>query len=155
MLGQTADMVTLPTVNKKVPSNAIAPTTAHTAVTTLEVKLSNMRALPFVWFVRRQSHGQISDKHRKAIHVAADEFFEGQWIHGFGVSDRSAIGPSSCPYSPECVEGGFCELRRDGVLRSSRHRQRPHQAAPNGIGVGARQSCLDTHEIGGTQFYKH
>jgi hypothetical protein len=20
-------------------------------------------------------------------------------------------GPSSCPYSPECVEGGFCELR--------------------------------------------
>jgi hypothetical protein len=22
-------------------------------------------------------------------------------------------------YSPECVEGGFCELRFDGVLRSS------------------------------------
>jgi len=44
------------TVKKKVPSNAIAPTTAHTAVTTLEVKLSNMRALPFVWFVRKSSN---------------------------------------------------------------------------------------------------
>jgi hypothetical protein len=47
------------TVNKKVPSNAIAPTTAHTAVTTLEVKLSNMRALPFVWFVRRSSNSSL------------------------------------------------------------------------------------------------
>jgi hypothetical protein len=47
------------TVKKKVPSNAIAPTTAHTAVTTLEVKLSNMRALPFVWFVRRSSNSSL------------------------------------------------------------------------------------------------
>jgi hypothetical protein len=30
-------------------------------------------------------------------------------------------GPTLCsyPYSPECVEEEFCELRRDGVLRSS------------------------------------
>jgi hypothetical protein len=30
-------------------------------------------------------------------------------------------GPSSCPYSAECVEGEFCEveLPRYGVLRSS------------------------------------
>ena len=27
--------------------------------------------------------------------------------------------PSSCPYSPECVEEEFCELRHNGVLRSS------------------------------------
>jgi hypothetical protein len=91
------------TVNKKVPSSAIAPTTAHTAVTTLEVKLSNMRALPFVWFVRRRSYGQVSYKHRKAIHLAAGEFSEGHYIHGFGVSDRSVLGPSFCPYSSEYV----------------------------------------------------
>jgi hypothetical protein len=36
------------TVKKKVPSNAIAPTTAQMAVTTLEVRLSNMRGSPFV-----------------------------------------------------------------------------------------------------------
>jgi hypothetical protein len=44
------------TVKKKVPSNAIAPTTAQMAVTTLEVRLANMRASPFVWWVTRQSY---------------------------------------------------------------------------------------------------
>jgi hypothetical protein len=29
------------------------------------------------------------------------------------------IGSSFCPYSPECVEGEFSEVRRHGVLRSS------------------------------------
>jgi hypothetical protein len=33
-------------------------------------------------------------------------------------SPRSAAPPlSSCPYSPECVEGKFCEVRIDGALR--------------------------------------
>jgi len=36
------------TVKKKVPSNAIAPTTAQIVVTTLEVRLSNIRASLFV-----------------------------------------------------------------------------------------------------------
>ena len=31
------------------------------------------------------------------------------------------LGPSSCPYSPECVEGEFLELPLYGVLRSSPH----------------------------------
>ena len=29
---------------------------------------------------------------------------------------------SPCPYSPECVEGEFCELRRLGILRSWRRK---------------------------------
>ena len=33
--------------------------------------------------------------------------------------------PSPCPYSPECVEYEFCELRHNGVLGSSA----PHEAA--------------------------
>jgi hypothetical protein len=33
--------------------------------------------------------------------------------------DTDALDFPNGPYSPECVEGIFCELRRDGVLRSS------------------------------------
>src|SRR5215204_6160950 len=80
---------------------------------------SSVRAPPFVWFVTRRSYGQVSDKHRKAIHVAAGEFSEGQWVHGVRVSDRSTLGPSSCLYSPECVEVEFSEVHIYGVLRSS------------------------------------
>src|SRR5918995_706035 len=43
------------------------------------------------------------------------------WVHyqrkaGAG---SSRLGPFSCPYSAECVEGVFSELRIHGVLRSS------------------------------------
>jgi hypothetical protein len=31
----------------------------------------------------------------------------------------SWLGPPTCPYSPECVEGEFCELRLVRMLRSS------------------------------------
>jgi hypothetical protein len=33
-------------------------------------------------------------------------------------------GPYFCLYSPECVEVEFCEVRIDGVQRSSRHQAR-------------------------------
>ena len=32
---------------------------------------------------------------------------------------HSSLGPSSGPYSPECVGGVFPEVRAEGVLRSS------------------------------------
>ena len=56
----------------------------------------------------------------------------------------SPLGPVLGAYSPECVEGGFCEveLRVYGVLRSSRasifrgSRTRVHLAAAHGI-IGA------------------
>ena len=30
----------------------------------------------------------------------------------------SSLDPSPCPYSPECVEGVFCELRLAAILGS-------------------------------------
>jgi len=44
--------------------------------------------------------------------------------------DRSILrgsGPYLCLYSPECVEGEFCEVRRYGVLRSSPLASNPKQ----------------------------
>ena len=61
-------------VKKKIPSNA----TAHTAVATLRL---GCRTCERSRFVTRQSYGQVSNEHRKAIHQAAGEFSEGHYIH--------------------------------------------------------------------------
>ena len=34
-------------------------------------------------------------------------------------AEASSFGPSFCPYSPECVEYKFCEVRILGLLRTS------------------------------------
>src|SRR5829696_6360341 len=63
-----------------------------------------------------------------------------------------SVGPPSYLYSPECVEGKFCELRLYGVLRSSLPRccipeaqnaqfdQIPHTRGPNNAPAGSRRA---------------
>jgi hypothetical protein len=40
----------------------------------------------------------------------------------------SSLGPFSYPYSPECVEEKFCELRLLGILGSSTDERRSYRA---------------------------
>src|SRR5215210_3650997 len=58
---------------------------------------------PGRWFLRSSSHLAILPLNRLRHY--------GRYIRS------SSLGPSFCPYSRECVEGGFCELRLNGVLR--------------------------------------
>jgi hypothetical protein len=38
---------------------------------------------------------------------------------------HNRAGAAEAAYSPECLEGKFCQLRRDGVLRSSTSENAP------------------------------
>src|ERR671911_1812733 len=89
------------TLKKKVPSNAIAPTTAHTAVTTLEVRLANMRE-------HSLSYGGLGGDLTEGLPTRAVRRFTEQRV-------------SSCPYSPECVEGEFSEVRSLQTRRKTDH----------------------------------
>src|SRR5215208_164580 len=60
---------------------------------------------PGRWFLRSSSHLAILPLNTLRHY--------GRYIRS------SSLGPCSCPYSPECVEGVFCELRLYGVLRGS------------------------------------
>src|SRR5215211_8574057 len=72
-------------VKKKVPSNAIAPTTAQMAVTTLEVRLSNMRASPFVSGGLRGHRIESTLHSRDAEHPGFDPYL----LVTFGRDSRS------------------------------------------------------------------
>src|SRR5829696_245469 len=83
------------TVKKKVPSNAIAPTTAHTAVTTLEVRLANTRALPFYGGLR----GDLTD----GLITCTVRRFTAQRVSGPRRGGQTAsecriVAPSAPPY---------------------------------------------------------
>src|SRR5829696_9407337 len=60
---------------------------------------------PGRWFLRSSSHLAILPLNTLRHY--------GRYIRS------SSLGPSSCPYSPERVEGEFCELRLSRVLGSS------------------------------------
>jgi len=49
--------------------------------------------------------------------IAASGFGAEPLLRVFGQSVMLALQPFFMRYSPECVEGVFCELRHNGVLR--------------------------------------
>ena len=54
---------------------------------------------------------------------------------------RSPLGGILAPYSPKCVEGEFCELRRDGVLGSQRMLRKGQEDTSQPFTDAARCPC--------------
>ena len=73
---------------------------------------SNMAAGVVTWR-RDKFSGRVDDQCRYLLAKFRPQ--EVPWVPG-------GSGPSSCPYSAECVEGKFLELRHYGVLRSRAYR---------------------------------
>ena len=89
---------------------------------------------------------------------------ERRYNHFLRAGATSSPDPSSCPYSSECVEGEFYELRVDGVLGSSKswgvrsmsgsEREERRESMQNFLDglVRSTRTVMTRAELGGTLF---
>jgi hypothetical protein len=79
----------------------------------LVVRTTERPAHPVGQFIRAQQSIELHD-----LALAMNPFgLDG--VQPRALLRQKATDDPYCPYSPECVEGVFCELRVDGGLRSS------------------------------------